>query len=79
MSHPSIDLSIRDNRGFTVFSIAMTTSNNKAAQAILNREPTAAEQVSYGKVIYFFLSFKGFFNPSNTAILAKRSTMRSSL
>jgi hypothetical protein len=34
-----------DKKGFTPFAAAMTTKNNKAAQSILNREPTAAEQV----------------------------------
>jgi len=45
LSHPSLDLTVRDKQGFTPFAAAMTTKNNKAAQAILNREPTAAEQV----------------------------------
>ncbi|XP_021369516.1 rabankyrin-5-like isoform X1 [Mizuhopecten yessoensis] len=45
LSHPSLDLTVRDKQGFTPFAAAMTTKNNKAAQAILNRESTAAEQV----------------------------------
>ncbi|XP_076107100.1 rabankyrin-5-like isoform X1 [Mytilus galloprovincialis] len=45
LAHPSLDLTVRDKNGFTPFAAAMTTKNNKAAQAILNREPTAAEQV----------------------------------
>ncbi|KAK6190601.1 hypothetical protein SNE40_002431 [Patella caerulea] len=44
LAHPMIDLTIRDKTGQTPFSVAMATKNNKAAQAILNREPTAAEQ-----------------------------------
>ena len=46
MSHPGLDLSVRDKHGLTPFAAAMMTKNNKAAQAILDREPTAAEQVS---------------------------------
>ncbi|XP_046578318.1 rabankyrin-5-like [Haliotis rubra] len=45
LSHPSLNLTLRDKNGHTPFSAAMTTKNNKAAQQILNREPTAAEQV----------------------------------
>lgn len=45
LAHPGLDLTIRDRAGLTPFAAAMTTKNNKAAQAILNREPNAAEQV----------------------------------
>ncbi|XP_064648552.1 rabankyrin-5-like isoform X2 [Lineus longissimus] len=45
MSHPALNLNIRDKHGMTPFATAMTTKNNKAAQSILDREPTAAEQV----------------------------------
>ncbi|XP_055996829.1 rabankyrin-5-like isoform X5 [Ostrea edulis] len=45
LAHPGLDLTIRDRPGLTPFAAAMTTKNNKAAQAILNREPNAAEQV----------------------------------
>ncbi|XP_064612506.1 rabankyrin-5-like [Liolophura sinensis] len=45
LSHPGLDLTVKDKQGMTPFAAAMTTKNNKAAQAILNREPTAAEQV----------------------------------
>lgn len=44
LSHPTIDLNLRDKKGLTPFSVAMVTKNNKAAQAILAREPKAAEQ-----------------------------------
>uniref|UniRef100_T1J2P3 BTB domain-containing protein n=1 Tax=Strigamia maritima TaxID=126957 RepID=T1J2P3_STRMM len=44
LSHPSLDLSLRDRQGLSPFALAMITKNNKAAQAILDREPTAAEQ-----------------------------------
>jgi len=42
-----LNLNIRDRLGFTPFAAAMAIKNNKAAQAILDREPTAAEQVRY--------------------------------
>ncbi|XP_074641653.1 rabankyrin-5-like [Tubulanus polymorphus] len=45
MSHPALNLSVRDKQGLTPFAAAMMTKNNKAAQSILDREPTAAEQV----------------------------------
>lgn len=45
MSHPVLNLMVKDKHGLTPFAAAMTTKNNKAAQAILNREPTATEQV----------------------------------
>ncbi|XP_062587167.1 rabankyrin-5-like isoform X2 [Saccostrea cucullata] len=45
LAHPGLDLTVRDRSGLTPFAAAMTTKNNKAAQAILNREPNAAEQV----------------------------------
>lgn len=46
ISHPDIRLSIRDRQGMTPFACAMTHKNNKAAEAILKREPGAAEQVA---------------------------------
>ncbi|XP_061819097.1 rabankyrin-5 isoform X2 [Nerophis lumbriciformis] len=45
ISHPDIRLNIRDRQGMTPFACAMTHKNNKAAEAILKREPGAAEQV----------------------------------
>ncbi|XP_076244386.1 rabankyrin-5 isoform X2 [Calliopsis andreniformis] len=42
--HPSIDLTKRDKKGLTPFATALTFRNNKAAQAILERLPKAAEQ-----------------------------------
>ncbi|KAJ6655693.1 hypothetical protein lerEdw1_004746, partial [Lerista edwardsae] len=45
ISHPDIQLGIRDRQGMTPFACAMTYKNNKAAEAILKREPGAAEQV----------------------------------
>ncbi|XP_054749515.2 rabankyrin-5-like [Lytechinus pictus] len=45
MSHPLLDLTLRDKGGLTPFAAALTFKNNKAAQAILDREPRAAEQL----------------------------------
>ncbi|XP_048375019.1 rabankyrin-5 [Sphaerodactylus townsendi] len=45
ISHPDIHLSLRDRQGMTPFACAMTYKNNKAAEAILKREPGAAEQM----------------------------------
>lgn len=45
ISHPDIRLNLRDRQGTTPFACAMTHKNNKAAEAILKREPGAAEQV----------------------------------
>ncbi|XP_074870134.1 rabankyrin-5 isoform X2 [Carettochelys insculpta] len=48
ISHPEITLNIRDRQGMTPFACAMTYKNNKAAEAILKREPGAAEQLLAG-------------------------------
>jgi len=45
LGHPSIDLSLRNRVGLTPFATALTVRNHKAAQAILDKMPTAAEQV----------------------------------
>nr|XP_056721279.1 rabankyrin-5 [Euleptes europaea] len=45
ISHPDIHLNMRDRQGMTPFACAMTYKNNKAAEAILKREPGAAEQM----------------------------------
>ncbi|XP_067934786.1 rabankyrin-5-like [Watersipora subatra] len=44
LSHPELDAMIRDKSGWTPFATAMTYKDNKAAQAILDRAPTAADQ-----------------------------------
>lgn len=44
LSCKAVDLSLRDKKGQTPFTIAMLTKNNKAAEAILKIEPRAAEQ-----------------------------------
>nr|XP_022906435.1 rabankyrin-5 [Onthophagus taurus] len=41
---PEIDLNLRDKSGLSPFASALTFRNNKAAQAILNKFPSAAEQ-----------------------------------
>ncbi|CAL4119884.1 unnamed protein product, partial [Meganyctiphanes norvegica] len=47
LSHPSLDLAVRNKAGVTPFAAAMSQKNNKAAQAILDREPKAAEQYDH--------------------------------
>ncbi|KAJ8957961.1 hypothetical protein NQ318_001960 [Aromia moschata] len=44
LSVPEIDLSLRDKSGLSPFAAALTFRNNKAAQAILDKLPSAAEQ-----------------------------------
>ncbi|XP_043244281.1 rabankyrin-5-like [Amphibalanus amphitrite] len=44
LSAPETDLTARDRLGRAPFTLAMTMKNNKAAQAILGREPGVAEQ-----------------------------------
>lgn len=48
LSVPEIDLSLRDKAGLSPFATALTFRNNKAAQAILDKMPSAAEQVILG-------------------------------
>lgn len=45
LSVPEINLSLRDKSGLTPFATALTFRNNKAAQSILDKMPSAAEQV----------------------------------
>lgn len=49
VKHPETDLKIRNNSSQTPFAIALLKKNNKAASAILSRDPKAAEQV---KIIF---------------------------
>lgn len=42
--HPNIDLKIRDRQGNTPFATALSVRNHKAAEKILERMPTAADQ-----------------------------------
>jgi ankyrin repeat protein len=45
LRHPSIDMKIRDKLGNTPFATALTVRNHKAAEKILDRWPTCAEQI----------------------------------
>ncbi|KRK02551.1 rabankyrin-5 isoform X1 [Drosophila yakuba] len=45
LCHPDIDLKLRDRSGNTQFATALDVRNHNAAQRILNRFPTAAEQM----------------------------------
>jgi ankyrin repeat protein len=45
MSHPSVDLNLKDRNGHTPFAAAMAVRDNDAANTILSREPNAAHQV----------------------------------
>lgn len=45
LCHPNLDLKMRDKAGNTCFAAALTFRNHKAAQAILERLPNAAEQM----------------------------------
>ncbi|KAH8357713.1 hypothetical protein KR084_005483, partial [Drosophila pseudotakahashii] len=45
LCHPVIDLKLRDRTGNTPFAAALGIRNHKAAQRILDRFPTAAEQM----------------------------------
>ncbi|KAK3869346.1 hypothetical protein Pcinc_025330 [Petrolisthes cinctipes] len=47
LSHPALDLMVRDKSGITPFAAAMSRKNNRAAEAILGREPKAAEQYDH--------------------------------
>ncbi|KAG5674000.1 hypothetical protein PVAND_003993 [Polypedilum vanderplanki] len=45
LRHPNIDMKIRDKQGNTAFATALTVRNHKAAEKILDRWPTCAEQI----------------------------------
>ena len=45
LDQKNIDLTLKNKAGTTPFAAAMSRKNNKAAQAILQKEPKAAEQV----------------------------------
>ena len=47
LTQPDVDLMTSDNNGATPFGAALATKNNKAAQAIVHREPQCAEQVRH--------------------------------
>ncbi len=45
LSHPELDLALEDRTGQTPFAVALDTKDHKSAEAILSREPNAAEKV----------------------------------
>lgn len=45
LAHPSLDLTIRNKADSTVFASALEARDNEIGKAILQREPSAAEQV----------------------------------
>ena len=47
LQQSSLDISIRDKSGTTPFASAMTRKNNRAAKAILERDPKAAQQFDH--------------------------------
>ena len=44
LSHPALNLNLKDKNGNTPFATAMAIKNNKAAKEILNRDSNAAEK-----------------------------------
>uniref|UniRef100_A0A1B6G1J7 FYVE-type domain-containing protein n=2 Tax=Cuerna arida TaxID=1464854 RepID=A0A1B6G1J7_9HEMI len=44
LCHPFLDLTVPDKNGLTPFATALSCRNNKAAQAVRDKLPTAAEQ-----------------------------------
>ena len=45
LSHPELNLTLEDRSGQTPFAVALGTKDHKSAEAILSREPNAAERV----------------------------------
>jgi len=46
LTQENLDLTVRDKNNQTPFAVAMATKDNQIGLSILNREPSAAEQVS---------------------------------
>jgi len=44
LSHPELNLMLKDRMGQTAFAVAMNAKDNEAASAILSREPSTAEE-----------------------------------
>lgn len=68
LCHPAIEISLmeRDKDGLTPFATALTCRNDKAAMAILNKLPTAAEQVGLSsRNNYSPIEIFGFESESN--------------
>ena len=45
LAHPSLDLALRNKADSTVFASALESRDNEVGRAILQRDPSAAEQV----------------------------------
>ena len=45
LAHTSLDLTVRNKAGSTAFASALEAKDNEIGKAILQREPSAAEQV----------------------------------
>ena len=46
MAHPTLDLAVRDRQGNTPFAAALAVKDSETGQAIVQRDPKAAEQVT---------------------------------
>ena len=61
LAHPSLDLTVRNKAHSTGFAVALEAKDNEVGRAILQREPSAAEQVLnilyYRAVVLAMLSF----------------------
>ena len=55
--HPDLDLTIIDKSGSTPFAMAMSVKDTETGQAILKREPKAAEQVPYDVQVHLHLLY----------------------
>lgn len=71
---PNIDLSLRDRTGLSPFATALTFRNNKAAQSILDRLPTAAEQVNKKNITKL-----KFYKRQNSSLMPKDTTFYTQL
>ena len=78
LSHPGLDLTLRDTQGHTPFATAMVAKDNKAAQAILSREPRAAEQVRRVFQVYRIIVFLTNLFLESTAVSLLVCSSRSS-
>ena len=45
MAHPTLDLAVKDRQGNTPFAAALAVKDSETGQAIVQRDPKAAEQV----------------------------------
>ena len=46
MAHPTLDLAVKDRQGNTPFAAALAVKDSETGQAIVQRDPKAAQQVS---------------------------------